>query len=212
MRVLVACEFSGRVREAFRKLGHDAWSCDLLPADDGSPYHIQDDVLSHLDEGWDLMVAHPPCTYLTIAGNAHWHKPGRAKLRQEAADFFMALANAPIPRIAIENPVGYMSKYWRKYDQIIHPYFFGEPIQKRTCLWLINLPPLVWDKDKAIKPEPVSIGNKKRNWVESLGPSSDRWKIRSTTHQSIANAMATQWGMNDLILNDDALYGKGGDK
>jgi hypothetical protein len=197
MRILVACECSGRVREAFRKLGHDAWSCDILPADDNSPYHIQDDVLKHLDDGWDLMVAHPPCTYLSSVGNRHLNAPGRAEARQDAADFFMALVNASIERIAVENPVGYMNTYYRKPDQIIHPYYFGEPFKKRTCLWLNNLPALKWDKDKAVKPEPLfylATSGKPINWVEGVKGVKDRQKARNTTFQSIADAIGNQWG------------------
>lgn len=197
MKILIACEYSGRVREAFRKLGHDAWSCDLLPSDDNSPYHIQGDVLELLDKGWDMMIAHPPCTYLSYAGNGHWHKPGRAELRKEALDFFIALAEAPIPLICVENPLGEPSRAYRKYDQIIQPYYFGDPVQKRTCLWLKGLPALAYDKDIP-KPAPVYVNKigrqKKINWVESIGSAKDRWKIRSTTFQGIADAMATQWG------------------
>jgi len=188
MKILVACEYSGRVREAFRKLGHDAWSCDLLPSDDNSPYHIQGDVLEH-------------CTYLSYVGNRHWNKPGRAELRKEALDFFVALAEAPIPKICVENPLGEPSRAYRKYDQIIQPYYFGEPYQKRTCLWLKGLPLLTWDKEKAIKPPPLFLlgtTGKPINWVEGVKgiSSKDRWKIRSTTFQGIADAFAAQWGSN----------------
>jgi len=200
MRVLIACECSGRVREAFRKLGHDAWSCDILPSDDDSPYHIQGDVLEHLDEGWDMMVAHPPCTYLSYVGNRHWNKPGRAELRADAMKFFMALINAPIPKIAVENPLGEPSRAYRKYDQIIHPYYFGDPYQKRTCLWLKGLPLLKWYKEQAIKPEPLfflKTTGKAINWVEGIAGMSakDRQKARNTTFQGIANAIAAQWGV-----------------
>lgn len=199
MRILVACEYSGRVREAFRKLGHDAWSCDLLPSDDNSPYHIQGDVLEHLNDGWDMMIAHPPCTYLSYVGNRHWNNPGRAELRKEALDFFVALAEAPIPKICVENPLGEPSRAYRKYDQIIQPYYFGEPYQKRTCLWLKGLPLLTWNKEKAIKPPPLFLlgtTGKPINWVEGVKgiSSKDRWKIRSTTFQGIADAFAAQWG------------------
>ncbi len=203
MKILVACEYSGRVREAFRKLGHDAWSCDILPSDDDSPYHIQDDVLKHLDEGWDLMIAHPPCTYLSSVANRHLKAPGRAELRQEAAAFFMALVNAPIAKIAVENPVGYMNTAYRKMDQIVHPYYFGEPYKKRTCLWLKGLPKLAYDEDLASQPPPplfILKGKKgygkKINWVEGIKGmnAAERQKARNTTFQSIANAMADQWG------------------
>ena len=138
MRVLIACEFSGVVREAFRKKGHDAWSCDLLPSDDNSEFHIQGDVLQHLNKCWDLMVAHPPCTYLTVTGNK-WFKPefrdrfpDREKNRIDAIEFFLKLANCKIPRIAIENPVGVISTTWRKPDQIIEPYWFGDEHRKKN--------------------------------------------------------------------------------
>lgn len=204
MRILVACEYSGRVREAFRKLGHDAWSCDLLPSDDNSEFHIQGDVLELLDKGWDMMIAHPPCTYLSVVGAKHLY--GGGKLNQEryekgveAASFFRKLLDAPIPLIAVENPTQFKIFELPKYTQIIHPYYFGEPFQKRTCLWLKGLPPLIWDKEKAIKPPPLfylKTNGKPINWVEGLkGMSSkDRWKVRSTTFQGIADAMAEQWG------------------
>ena len=199
MKILIACECSGRVREAFRRLGHDAWSCDLLPSDDNSPYHIQGDVLEQLDKGWDLMIAHPPCTYLSYVSNRHWNKPGRAEKRAEAMEFFMTLANAPIDKICVENPLGEPSRAWRKYDQIIHPYYYGDPYQKRTCLWLKNLPPLTWDKEKATKPAPLfylKTTGKAINWTEGLKgyTATERQKARNTTFQGIANAMAEQWG------------------
>lgn len=204
MKILVACEYSGKVREAFRKLGHDAWSCDLLPSDDNSPFHIQGDVLQQLDKGWDMMIAHPPCTYLSVVGAKHLY--GGGKLNQEryekgveAAKFFKQLLEAPIPLICVENPTQFKIFELPKYTQIIHPYYFGEPFQKRTCLWLKGLQPLVWDKDNAVKPPPLfhlKTNGKAINWVEGLkGMSSkDRWKARSTTFQSIADAMAEQWG------------------
>ena len=201
MKVLVACEYSGTVRDAFIARGHDAMSCDLLPTDRPGP-HYQGDVFDIIGNGWDLMIAHPPCTYLTYAATKHWNNPGRAELRQEAYDFFMKLVNADIPRIAVENPVGWVNTVYRKPDQIIHPYYWGDAFQKRTCLWLKNLPLLTWDKEKAIKPEPMYIcqgekcKGKKIGWCEGVRGSKngDRWKIRSTTFQGIANAMAAQWG------------------
>lgn len=204
MRVLIACECSGRTREAFRKLGHDAWSCDILPSDDNSPYHIQGDVLEQLDKGWDLMIAHPPCTYLSVVGSRHLYGGGQINQERyekglEAAKFFKALQNAPIPMIAVENPVPFKLFELGDYDQIIHPYYFGEPFQKRTCLWLKNLPPLEYDKEKAIKPEPLyklKTNGKSINWVEGLKgmTSEQRQSERSKTFQSIANAFAEQWG------------------
>lgn len=191
MKILVACEYSGRVREAFRKLGHDAWSCDLLPADDNSPYHIQGDVLAILNDGWDLMVAHPPCTYLASSG-LHWNKriPGREQLTLEALEFIQVLMDAPIEKIAIENPIGRISSAIRKPDQIIQPWQFGEDASKATCLWLKNLPPL--QPTDIIKKE--RYANQTASGQNKLPPSKDRWKIRSVTYQGIADAIAQQWG------------------
>lgn len=181
MRILVACEFSGRVREAFRKLGFDAWSCDLLPADDSSPYHIQGDVLKHLDKSWDLMIAHPPCTHLAVSG-ARWFKDKQQE-QAEALEFVQKLLEAPIPRIALENPVSIISTKIRKPDQIIQPWQFGHGETKATCLWLKNLPKL----------EPTNIVSGRKGGVWKMPPSKDRWKKRSITYQGIANAMAQQW-------------------
>lgn len=148
MRILVACEFSGIVRDSFLQRGHDAWSCDLLPTESPGP-HIQGDVLPHLGDGWDLMIAHPPCTHLTSSG-ARWFAAKRADGRQaEGIEFFMALVNAPIPRMRVENPVGIMSRVYRKPDQIIQPWQFGHDASKTTCLWLRGLPPLVPTTDIA---------------------------------------------------------------
>jgi len=181
---LVACEFSGAVRRAFRERGHDAWSCDLLPADDGSGHHIQGDVLDVLGDEWDVMIAFPPCTHLAVSG-ARWFPAKRADGRQQAAiDFFMALANAGIPRIAIENPVSIMSTAWRKPDQIIQPWQFGHGETKATCLWLNGLPML--------RATDVVDGREAR--VHRLPPSADRWKLRSATYPGVAQAMAEQWG------------------
>lgn len=194
MKVLVACEYSGRVREAFRKLGHDAWSCDLLESEDNSPYHLQQDVLPLLGQGWDLMIAHPPCTYLAVSG-IHWNKrvPGRDTLTKEALQFVRLLLEAPIPRIALENPVSVISSQIRKPDQIIQPWWFGEDASKKTCLWLKGLPlltktnPLPGD-DRTRRANQTASGQNK------LGPSPDRWKERSRTYQGVADAMASQWG------------------
>jgi hypothetical protein len=184
MRVLVACESSGRVRQAFRALGHDAFSCDLLPADDGSPYHIQGDVLAVLNDGWDLMIAHPPCDHLAVSG-ARWFPEKRADGRQQQGiDFFMRMVTAPIPRIAIENPVGIMSTIYRTPDQIIQPWQFGHGETKATCLWLKNLPLLT----------PTNIVEGRENRIWRMPPSPDRWKLRSATYAGIANGMAAQWG------------------
>lgn len=191
MRVLVACEFTGTVRRAFRELGHDAWSCDILPAEDGGP-HIQGDVRQVLGDGWDLMVAHPPCTHLAVSGARHFH---RKQVEQaEALEFVRTLMDAPIPRIALENPVSVISSRIRKPDQIIQPYQFGHPESKKTCLWLKGLNPL----------QPTAVMQMRGRWENQtpsgqnkLGPSPDRWKIRSKTYPGIAHAMATQWGVED---------------
>jgi hypothetical protein len=163
---------------------HDAWSCDLLPADDGDAHHYQGDVLPLLGMGWDLMIAHPPCTHLASSG-ARWFAEKRADGRQRAAvDFFMALARCDIPRYAIENPVGIMSSVWRQPDQVIQPWQYGHGETKATCLWLRGLPPL--------RPTDVVEGREAR--IHRLPPTPDRWKIRSATYQGIASAMAEQWG------------------
>ncbi len=198
MKILVACEFSGRVREAFRKLGHDAWSCDLLPSDDNSPYHIQGDVLERLNEGWDMMIAHPPCTYLSNAG-LHYitGDSGRGIKVAEAVHFFLQLYNAKVPLIAVENPVGYMSTHFRKPDQIVQPFWFGEAERKATCLWLKGLPKLVPTDMVGIKPKGTVTrktgpkAGKKYNYYFHNGKNAHE---RSRTFQSIANAMAEQWG------------------
>ena len=192
MRVLVACEFSGTVRRAFREAGHDAWSCDLLPAEDGSPHHIHGDVLRHLEDfeqasfgGYDLMIAHPPCTHLAVSG-ARWFKE-KAKEQAEALEFVRRLLSAPVPRIALENPISVISSRIRKPDQIIQPWQFGHGEVKATCLWLKNLPKLT--------PTNIVDGRHPACWLASPGP--DRWKIRSRTYEGIAQAMAAQWGALD---------------
>ena len=190
MRVLVACEYSGRVRDAFTKLGHDATSCDLLPSDSPGK-HYQGDVMDIINDGWDLMIAHPPCTYLASSG-LHWNKriPGREELTIEAVQFIQALMDAPIPKIAIENPIGRISSAIRRPDQIIQPWWFGEDASKSTCLWLKNLPKLE-QTNPIIK---ARYANQTPSGQNKLGPSPDRWKLRSTTYQGIADAMAEQWG------------------
>jgi hypothetical protein len=198
MKILIACESSGAVRNAFRKLGHDAWSCDLLPADDGSPYHIQGDVIPHLKDGWDLMVGHPPCTDLAVSGARYFEQKRKDGRQQEAIDFFMKLANAPIPRIAIENPVGIMSTVWRKPNQIIQPWQFGHPESKSTCLWLKNLP-LIKPTHVLSLPASGRWQNQTPSGQNKLGPSPDRWKIRSETYKGIAKAFADQWSNVDQI-------------
>ena len=228
MKVLIGCESSGTVREAFRKLGHDAWSCDVLPADDGSEYHIQADVLDVIEwvydytraailpkekigkSYWDLLIIHPPCTYLTCSAewaysDGPYHQqvqPGtlvglaRRIARDAALEFVRKILECPIPKIALENPVGVISTRLRPADQYIQPYEFGDNASKKTGLWLKNLPKL--------KPteycEPRIVNGKKRwdNQTDSgqnkLGPSADRWKVRSKTFPGIADAMAEQWG------------------
>jgi len=196
MRVLVACEYSGTVRDAFLRAGHDAMSCDLLPTDVPGP-HYQGDVRDILGNGWDLMIAHPPCTYLSVSG-MHWTTRGLRdpKLTEDALDFVQLLLEAPISRICIENPVSVISSRLRKPDQVVNPWQFGHDASKKTCLWLIGLPPL--EPTQII--EPRLIDGKKR-WANQtasgqnrLGPSDDRWKLRSTTYKGLAEAMASQWG------------------
>lgn len=195
MRVLVACEFSGTVRQAFRALGHDAWSCDLLPAADGSSYHLQGDALEWAQgEPWDLMVAHPPCTYLASSG-LHWNarRPERAALTDQAVAFVRALEAVPIPRVAIENPIGALSSRWRKPDQIIQPWQFGHDASKATCLWLRGLP-LLTPTDVLPGGKTARRANQTASGQNKLPPSPDRWKLRSVTYPGIGQAMAAQWG------------------
>lgn len=185
-RVLVACEFSGAVRRAFRALGHDAWSCDLLPAEDGSPFHVEDSVFhrSLLTQGWDLMIAHPPCTHLAVSGARHFAAKKADGRQQAALEFVQALMDAPIDRIAVENPISIISSRIRKPDQIIQPWQFGHGETKATCLWLKGLP--------LLQPTQVVDGRVAR--VHRMPPSPDRWKERSRTFEGIASAMAAQWG------------------
>ena len=204
MKVLIACEYSGRVREAFRKLGHDAWSCDLLPADDNSPYHIQGDVMEILEQGWDLMIAHPPCTHLAVSG-ARWFKEKQADGRQqEALDFVQMLLDAPIERIALENPVSIISSRIRKPTQIIQPWQFGHAETKATCLWLKNLPKLeptnivepdyMRNPDGSFKLDKKGKRYSRIHYMSRSLKGEERWKLRSLTYQGIADAMAEQWG------------------
>jgi site-specific DNA-cytosine methylase len=185
MKVLVACEFSGVVRRAFRARGHDAWSCDLLPAEDASPFHIQGDVLRWIGthDHWDLMIAHPPCTHLSVSG-ARWFKDKLTE-QAEALDFVRALLSAPILRIALENPISIISSRIRKPDQIIQPWQFGHGETKATCLWLKGLPPLA----------PTNIVPGREARVHRMPPGPDRGKERSRTFEGIAAAMADQWGV-----------------
>ena len=183
MRVLIGCEYSGIVRDAFRALGHDAWSCDLLPTEQPGP-HILDDVRNVLDWDWDLLVAHPPCTYSSYAGNRWLQQPGRHAKMLASFELFEALWNAPIEHIAIENPRGYVEQYWRKPDDLIHPYYFGDPMTKATCFWLKNLPPLMATN---------IIANPFVNWTKK-GKGGHNGKSRSRTFQGLAAAIADQWG------------------
>lgn len=266
MRVLIACESSGIVREAFRRRGFDAWSCDLLPADDGSPNHIQGDARALLHDAWDMLIAHPPCTYLSSSG-MHWTTRGLRdpQLTEDALALVREFMNAPIRHIAIENPVGCISTRIRKPDQIIQPWMFGDDASKRTCLWLSNLPKLQIDHRQVVPPkgwmrvayaadmsrcvrcgepycnehgdhyadclcigphedgakfrvidgiqfgsrdvnQPRPVwGNQTPSGQNKLGPSADRWKLRSKTYAGIAEAMADQWGrfMTASINNQD---------
>jgi hypothetical protein len=216
MRVLVACEFSGIVRDAFLAKGHDAWSCDILPTEKPGP-HIQDDILKHLDEGWDLMIAHPPCTHLSSSG-ARWFT--EKQIEQDLAiEFFIMLADYPISKIAVENPIGIMSTRYRKPDQIIQPWMFGHDASKSTCLWLNGLPKLrptniidpIYGCSCGMRFEYTLgkygcpnchgegkvkqiYGNQTPSGQNNLGPSPDRAKNRSRTYTGIAQAMAEQWG------------------
>jgi len=220
MRILIACEYSGRVREAFRALGHDAWSCDLFePAEDGSAFHYTGDALevAH-SEPWDLMIAHPPCTYLSVSG-MHWTTRGKRdpQLTEDALTFVQRLMDAPIDHIAIENPVSVISTRIRKPDQVIQPYWFGEDASKKTCLWLKNLPLL--KPTQFVEgvlyccgievPEGCGVygcanccgtkrakrlyGNQTPSGQNKLSPGPDRWKERSRTYQGVADAFARQW-------------------
>lgn len=183
MRVLVACEYSGRVRDAFLTKGHDAMSCDLLPTDVPGP-HYQGDVFDIIGDGWDLMIAHPPCTDLAVSGARHFAAKIADGRQQRALDFVRALLEAPIERIALENPISVISSKIRKPDQIIQPWQFGHGETKATCLWLKNLAPLV----------PTDIVDGREPRVHRMPPSADRWKKRSETYVGIAKAMAEQWG------------------
>lgn len=196
LRVLVGCEYSGAVRDAFAALGHDAWSCDILPTDVPGQ-HIQGDVLSVVNDGWDLAVFHPPCTYLSNSGVCHLHKdPQRWPKLFDGAALFKALLNCRIPRVAIENPI--MHKYAKqligcgKPQQTIQPWMFGHMEQKATCLWLRGLMPL--RETNNVKAKMMNLPDNERQRLHYLPPSEDRWKLRSTTFAGIANAMASQWG------------------
>jgi site-specific DNA-cytosine methylase len=185
MRILVACEESQAVTIAFRNRGHDAWSCDIQPCSGGHPeWHIQHDINEPLRHVWDMLIAFPPCTHLAVSGARYFDQKRKDGRQQEAERFFMFLAQQDIPRIAIENPIGIMSKKWRKPDQIIQPWMFGHGETKATCLWLKGLPKLI--------PTNIVEGRESRIW--KMPPSKDRAKLRSKTYQGLAVAMAEQWG------------------
>ena len=184
-RVIVNCEYSGRVREAFRNLGHDAWSCDLLDSEDDSPYHIKGDALFvAYTFPWDLMICHPPCTHLAVSGARHFPAKRESGVQQEALEFVRNLLDAPIEQIVLENPISIISSEVRKPDQIIHPWQFGHGETKATCLWIKGLPLL----------QPTNIVEGREARVHKMPPSPTRWKERSRTYQGIADAMAAQWG------------------
>ena len=186
MRVLIACEYSGRVRDAFRRYGHDAWSCDLLECEADPRWHLQQPVEEVLGDSWDLMVAHPPCTHLAVSGSRHFHR--KQKEQAEALDFVRLLMAAPIERWCIENPVSIISSAITPPQQIIQPWQFGHGETKTTCLWLKNLP--------SLKSTQVVEGREAK--VHRMPPGPDRWKDRSRTYQGIANAMGMQWGCDKL--------------
>ncbi len=197
MRVLVACEYSGRVRDAFRSYGHDAWSCDLLDCEADPQWHYQCPVEGLLNEGWDLMVAHPPCTHLAVSGSRHFHR--KQHEQAEALDFVRLLMSAPIPRWCIENPVSVISSAIRPPDQIIQPWEHGHGETKATCLWLKNLPKLV----------PSNCVDGREPKVHMMPPGPDRWKERSRTYLGVAAAMGEQWGNRALppVADQLALLG-----
>lgn len=194
----MGCECSGVVRRAFRARGHDAWSCDLIPSDDTSPYHLEQDILTPglLEDGWELAIFHPPCTFLNVAG-IHWNNRGRGwEGTHEALEFVRRLLAAPIDKIALENPVSIISTHIRKPEQIIQPYDFGDDASKKTCLWLKNLPllqPTLYVEPRWVDGKP-RWGNQTDSGQNKLPPSKDRAKIRSQTYDGIAAAMASQWG------------------
>jgi len=209
LRVLVGCEYSGTVRDAFLALGHDAMSCDLLPSDAGGP-HYQGDIFDIIDDGWDIGIFHPPCTYLTNAGVRWLHEHVQSRrgkkpvisgavrwdYMREGAEFFKKLLNCSIPRVAVENPIPH--KYaveiiGRKYDQVVQPWMFGHTERKATCFWLRGLPKLV--ETNNVKAQMLLLPKKEQQRLHYLPPSADRWKLRSKTFEGIALAMAAQWGV-----------------
>jgi len=203
MRILLACEESQAVCKVFREKGHEAFSADILPCSGGFPeWHIQGDVLEILNDGWDMMIAFPPCTHLAVSGAKHFKKKIEDGRQQQGIDFFMAMVNAPIPKIAIENPIGIMSTVYSKPSQIIQPYYFGDPYSKATCLWLKDLPKLTHIKDSPLFPQLVTHTEKGEFITFSSGKRMAKWyskasgngHIRSKTFPGIAKAMVEQWG------------------
>lgn len=201
LKVLVACEYSGAVRDAFIAAGHDAMSCDLLPTDAPGP-HYQGDVRDVIHGCWDLMIAHPPCTHLSVSGARHFDGKRLDGRQQSAISFFMMLAKADIPAIAIENPICIMSSIWRKPDQIMQPWQFGHGETKATCLWLKGLPKL----------KSTNIVEGREAKIHKMPPSADRWKLRSVTYPGIAEAMAQQWGRIPFMELFQETYGYRGHK
>jgi len=203
MKILIACEFSGIVRDAFIRKGHDAVSCDLLPTESPGP-HYQGDVRDVLTDGWDMMIGHPPCTFLSYAGVRHWNASGRLQKRLDALSFFAALWEAPIEKICLENPKGCASPTIAKYSQEIQPYYFGDNNMKTTWLWLKNLPLLIHNEEDDLffqkthvpKPEPLYVDSngKARHFTDAMKGVSDRAHSRAKTFPGIAEAMASQWG------------------
>jgi len=201
IKILIACEYSGTVRKEFRRLGFDAWSCDILDSEDNSKHHIKDDVLKHIDNGWDLIIAHPPCTHLAVSGARHFKEKIKDGRQQQGIDFFMNIVDADCPRIIIENPICIMSTKYRKPDQIIQPWQFGDKFQKTTCLWIKGMPGLKHTKIVS-KGEFITFPSGKRmsKWYSNK---SGQGKLRSKTFPGIAKAMAEQWGK---FLEEDVSF------
>lgn len=192
MKVLIGCESSGTMRSAFRALGYDAWSCDILPADDGSEHHYQSDVLDHLNDRWDLAIFHPPCTHLAVSGSRHFPAKQADGRQQAALDFALKLWNAPIAKIALEQPVSILAGVLGKAHQVVHPYLFGHMEQKATCFWLKGLPQLI--ETNNVKAEMMKLPKNIRERVHHMPPGPERWKLRSKTFDGLAQAAAVQWG------------------
>ena len=207
MKILIACEESQTVCKAFRKLGHEAFSCDILPSSGGHPeWHIQDDVLKTINDEWDLVIAHPPCTHIAVSGSRHFEKKRKDGRQQKAVDFFMAIANSKCERLAIENPVCIMSSIWRKPDQIIQPYEYGHTARKTTCLWLKGLPKLI--PTNIVEPKLITLKNGKvfsADYMEGVKRSKagESSNARSKTYDGIARAMAEQWSKTETYFKTE---------